>query len=680
MTRLRDIRDIARVALYLLLSMVVIAFGMNVISDYVPDISPWIPIAIVALGLAVLIPLELTRERAPAVPAATLPLRPVTVGNLLARLGRGGQVPYVPRQVTSAELLRSHPAVVITGPMKLGKTREAINLIRRAIADDLVTESGLLEPRPALGLLPTGVLRSSALSQLDPNAPALLFVDDLPFHFTGDALDRLGELLDSLHACKRCLFVATARQDQLDASEPCRTWLKRHAVHTVTMPPLDASQVGTLIDNAAPVFGIDVQPEGRTDLVAGSNGTPEQIVAGLRGLEEGTRILDSESAERIIAASPARQWQEFRDYISRLPGGHPLLDALATFHAAHVDFYSQPVLSCAIHLWRAPDPWRRPWRTGQLRRATLRTLEPYGIVDQGGLIRIPEVAVEGLVDPAVARRQLETFLVNHRRLLHRPHLHRLYRNSGPHMWALFDLAAAADESEDYAAAIRLYTAALRARPDPRHYNNRGNTRRHAGDTLGALTDYDQAIEIDPLHAGAYLNRAVARTAIGDHAGAIADCTEAIRLFTSDAAKARAYNNRGMAHAAARDFQSALADYAESIRLSAEDSDKAVGYGNRGLTHSSAGDYEAALVCYAEAMRLDPTNGLVVYNTACVHALRHKPTKACAWLEKAIALDPQCREHARTDPDLDPIRADPSFQALIADPPAADPLDPPGDTP
>ncbi|MBN1262421.1 MAG: hypothetical protein JXB35_17205, partial [Anaerolineae bacterium] len=52
-----------------------------------------------------------------------------------------------------------------------------------------------------------------------------------------------------------------------------------------------------------------------------------------------------------------------------------------------------------------------------------------------------------------------------------------------------------------------------------------------------------------------------------------------------------------------------------------------------------------------------------YNTACAHALLNHTAEACAWLEKAIALDAKYCQMARTDSDFDAIRDAPCFQAL-----------------
>jgi hypothetical protein len=56
--------------------------------------------------------------------------------------------------------------------------------------------------------------------------------------------------------------------------------------------------------------------------------------------------------------------------------------------------------------------------------------------------------------------------------------------------------------------------------------------------------------------------------------------------------------------------------------------------------------------------------------AVAHAQRDEPAEAVAHLERAIALNPENRALARTDPDLEPLRDDESFRAALEAPPSA----------
>ena len=62
------------------------------------------------------------------------------------------------------------------------------------------------------------------------------------------------------------------------------------------------------------------------------------------------------------------------------------------------------------------------------------------------------------------------------------------------------------------------------------YYNRANVKADLGDYLGALVDYDKAIEIDPQYAKAYNNRASVKKDMCNWDGALADYSKAIELI------------------------------------------------------------------------------------------------------------------------------------------------------
>ena len=84
-----------------------------------------------------------------------------------------------------------------------------------------------------------------------------------------------------------------------------------------------------------------------------------------------------------------------------------------------------------------------------------------------------------------------------------------------------------------------------------------------GDPDRAITDFDQAIKLDPKYANAFNSRGVAYQAKGDNDRAIMDYDQAIRLEPDNA---NPLNGRCWLRAAQGQLQAALADCNESLRL------------------------------------------------------------------------------------------------------------------
>lgn len=59
--------------------------------------------------------------------------------------------------------------------------------------------------------------------------------------------------------------------------------------------------------------------------------------------------------------------------------------------------------------------------------------------------------------------------------------------------------------------------------------NRGNIKRAKNDIEGALADYNEAIELDPQNAKAWMNRGIARALQSDTTGSNEDFHKAIQI-------------------------------------------------------------------------------------------------------------------------------------------------------
>lgn len=86
--------------------------------------------------------------------------------------------------------------------------------------------------------------------------------------------------------------------------------------------------------------------------------------------------------------------------------------------------------------------------------------------------------------------------------------------------------------------------------------------------------------------------------------------------------------------------------------------------HQGYLLMEAGRYDEAISLFDRAIELKPKEFSPFYNKACCYALEGKTELTTIALRQAIALNPGCRDIAKTDPDFDQVRHDPKFQSLL----------------
>ncbi len=206
---------------------------------------------------------------------------------------------------------------------------------------------------------------------------------------------------------------------------------------------------------------------------------------------------------------------------------------------------------------------------------------------------------------------------------------------------------------------------------PELYYYRGNLKGSRGDTVGAISDYTEALRLRPKMVVASSNRGVAKLETKDYDGAIDDFRLSLntnpndlialngigtalsekgsidegiahldRAIDLDSSIATLFNNRGNAKLAKGDFTGAIADYDAGIRLNP---DMALLYCNRGDAKRFAGYFDAAIEDYGKAVMLRP-NYPDAYNNR--GAAKHKKRNfdgAIADYTKAIEFAP---DHAK----------------------------------
>ena len=190
------------------------------------------------------------------------------------------------------------------------------------------------------------------------------------------------------------------------------------------------------------------------------------------------------------------------------------------------------------------------------------------------------------------------------------------------------------DEKNFQGAITDYNEAIRLNPNyVKAYTARGLALKSLGQKTKAKHDFQKAIALVPNTEDDYLGRGAAKHSLGDTEGAITDYNEAIRLKPDFA---KAYYNRGNAKKSIGDKKGAIADYNEAIRLKPDFADA---YYKRGSAKSALGDEKGALVDFNEAIRFKPDYANAYYSRGFVKYGLGDKKGALVDFNEAIRLNP-----------------------------------------
>ncbi|MEH2281832.1 MAG: tetratricopeptide repeat protein [Nostoc sp.] len=120
-----------------------------------------------------------------------------------------------------------------------------------------------------------------------------------------------------------------------------------------------------------------------------------------------------------------------------------------------------------------------------------------------------------------------------------------------------------------------------------------------GEYTNAITNYNQALEVNHGDVDLYYKRGLAHYQTGDYEAAIADYSQAIQMNLHDA---KSYNKRGLALYQLGRLEEAINDYTQAIRINPN---VAVAYKNRAEARSHIGDNQGAIEDYTQAIKINP---------------------------------------------------------------------------
>lgn len=172
------------------------------------------------------------------------------------------------------------------------------------------------------------------------------------------------------------------------------------------------------------------------------------------------------------------------------------------------------------------------------------------------------------------------------------------------------------------------------------YNNRASERMRNRDVDGALADYAMAARLNPRYAQAYRNLGSVKLMKGDLDGAMTEYSRAIGL---EPANAQGYFDRANARIETGDIRGAMTDFGEAIQ---KRSSFAAAYDARGNARRRLGEVDPALEDYNRAIQHNARDPSFYYHRGCTYYDQHAWDSALADFRKAIELDPAGQDFAR----------------------------------
>ena len=176
-----------------------------------------------------------------------------------------------------------------------------------------------------------------------------------------------------------------------------------------------------------------------------------------------------------------------------------------------------------------------------------------------------------------------------------------------------------------------------AKPSAESVFKSGVSKAGTRDYKGAISDFEEAIKLNPEYAHAYLEKGYSSFYIGNYYEAIVDITKAIELEPKNS---NAYNIRGFVFEQIKEYEKAIADYEEAIKSNPTNS---LPYNNKGRVYIIQRKFDEAIEWLIKATELNPQYIGAYNHLVDIYTKKKQYDKAIDYCKKSISINPNNEE-------------------------------------
>ena len=509
------------------------------------------------------------------------------------------ELPYIERPKTKTNAKNTCLGSLVIGKPYSGKTKEAIELIRK-IRGDLT----ILVPKGKGTISPFEVIPNEIKGDV------ILFLDDLPRYYVKpkefqDSLEKAIEMLKK--TCASVSMVATARSTELDKLYDYTSSSFWNNFEKIELGEFERRETEQLLEVLCGELNMTMDADAKDIIAAGNDRTPKNPVIFFNWLKNNKIEHISAEIAKEFKLSVSDSWNAIYNSLSEIEK--------EVFQALDVLRYGSviPHKVFVVDLITKQESAFRPIRKG-IEKAIETLIEKHLIEEQENIIRCDDAYLEGkgdfdtniqtLVDILLKRGKskeikdsvlfslagLSDVLAEKKEFVEEnvKKIRKIIESNPDFAMAHNNLGLLLDDMGRKEDAEAEYRDALRINPDDAEaHDNLGNLLDNMGRKEDAEAEYRDALRINPDFAGAHNNLGILLYAMGRKEDAEAEYREALRINPNGA---EAHNNLGLLLYAMGRKEDAGAEYREALRINPNDAEA---HANLGILFSVTGKKEKA---------------------------------------------------------------------------------------